>query len=88
MSDKKPTTYRESIGLPPYEPEDIDNRNSAYGIIVEILGWIMTLTSIFLFGLFLNWFLYTRHERVDRVFPEDLPAEETEIEEEPECSID
>lgn len=76
----QPATYREAMGLPPYIPPNLDNRESVYGIIVEILGWVMTISSIFLLGMFLNWFFYSRHERVDRVFPEDLPPAE-EIEE-------
>ena len=86
----QPKTYREAMGLPPYVPEDLDNRSSVYGIIVEILGWIITISVIFLFGMFLNWYFYQRFERVDRVFPEDLPpVEEVALEEvELEDSID
>lgn len=86
----QPKTYREAMGLSPYVPEELDNRSSVYGIIVEILGWIISISVIFLFGMFLNWYFYQRYERVDRVFPEDLPpiAEEVVEEVEPEDSID
>jgi hypothetical protein len=55
--------------MPPYVPDNNNNRNSTYGIIVEILGWIMSFSAIILTGIFLNWFLYTRHEQVDRIYP-------------------
>ena len=58
--------------MPPYVPDNNNNRNSTYGIIVEILGWIMSFSAIILTGIFLNWFLYTRHEQVDRIYPEEL----------------
>lgn len=67
----------------PYIPIDNDNRNSAFGVIVEVLGWIMTFSCIFLMGMALNWFLYTRHEKIDRVFPNpDEINQEIEEEEE------
>ena len=65
-------SYLEANGLPPYTPVSNDNRNSAYGIIVEILGWVMVFSAIFLLGIALNWYLYTRHERVDRIVPVDF----------------
>lgn len=84
-------SYLASLGLPPYihERNELDNRNSWYGVVVEILGWIMAFSSIFLTGLFLNWYLYTRHERIDRVFVEEIIQEEgSQIEDDNETSID
>jgi hypothetical protein len=83
-------TYLKSLGLPPYVFVDNNNRNSAFGVIVEVLAWIMTFSCIFLMGMFLNWFLYTRHERIDRVWVEENlePVEEEEEEEVINTSLD
>lgn len=48
----------------------------------------MTFSGIFLFGMYLNWYLYTRHERVDRVFPDDLPKDDKTLDIEEENSIE
>jgi hypothetical protein len=32
----------------------------------------MVFSVIFLLGIALNWYLYTRHERVDRIVPVDF----------------
>lgn len=83
-----PPSYLKSLDLPPYLPTDTSNRSSAFGIIVEVLGWIMIFSFIFLLGMALNWYLYSRHERVDRVFPEELEMKEAEEEEVEQNSID
>ena len=41
----------------------------------------MSISALFLMGMFLNWFLYTRHERIDRVYIEPIEIEEEDEEE-------
>lgn len=88
MDEVLPQSYRESLGLEPYVPVNRDNRATTHGVIVEVLGWIITISSLFLMGMFLNWYLYTRHERIDRVFVEPIEVEEEEEEEEKLNSVD
>ena len=53
------------------------------------MGWVIAFSVIFLLGMFLNWYFYSRHERVDRVYAEDIPQGEIIQEEVPEeTSID
>lgn len=82
-----PKTYLEANGLPPYTPPNSNNRTTTYGIIVEVLGWVICFSFIFLLGMFLNWFYYTRHEQVARVFPEEVIAQ-VEDEKDLESSVD
>ena len=49
----------------------------------------MSFSAIILTGIFLNWFLYSRHEQVDRVYPEEIIETEQVVEEkEQDNSID
>ncbi len=66
-----PQTYQEANGMPPYVKVDTNNRNTTYGIIVEVLGWVISFSCVLLLGMFLNWYYYTRHEQVAKVFPEE-----------------
>lgn len=47
-----------------------DNNYSTFNLaVVEILLYIIAIGTLLLIGSFLNWYLYSRHERSNVVVP-------------------